>query len=890
MGRSPTTIPALLGLALVSGLAPRSAAQQHSAIVHTDPPKPAVAIRVSAGAIALDGRLTDEAWRTAAPIGDFVQRDPHEGQPATEPTEARVLYTDAALYVGVRAFDSHADQIKGQLTRRDQDSPSDWILVAIDSYHDRRTAFVFAVNPAGVKRDVYLFDDVNDDESWNAVWEVAVSRDSLGWTAEFEIPLSQLRFARGDAHEFGFNVVRMISRLNEEQHWRLIPKNQSGVVSRFGDLIGINGIRPPRRLEVQPYVVAQGSRSPPEQGNPFATGRASTARVGGDLLYGVTSNLTLTATINPDFGQVEADPAVVNLSAFETFFQEKRPFFTEGLDVFRFNIGLGDGDGGQEELFYTRRIGRAPQGEADARGGYARTVGQTAILGAAKLSGKTASGWTLGFLGALTAEEQAGAVDSLGARYNDVVEPRTTYLVSRVGRDFRNGQTVLGLFGTGTIRALPASGSLDFLRSSAFALGTNWEHRFRHDTYRLRGWVAGSDVFGSAAAIDETQRSSAHYYQRPDNDYVTYDPTRTSLQGFAGQVEFGKIGGGDYRFLVALDTRSPGFEVNDLGFERHADQTVQVLWGQRRWTRPGKVFREVYVNVNQWSGWTYGWDGTGVGGNVNAHFTFLNYWSTGFGINRNFQGLATGALRGGPAIIEPGNWNGWGYFQTDARRKIGLSLNGWGFTQPASGSTEWGGSVDLRWRPLANLDFTASPNLNKRHDNWQYVDTQDALGTFHYVFADLRQTTVGTQFRGNLTFLPTLSLQLYVEPFIATGAYGGYKEVTRPRAADYADRFSAYAGDQLASDADGNVLVDLNRDGTTDLVLDNPNFRYLSLRGNAVLRWEYRRGSTLFLVWQHGREDVTSRGTFNLREGLDQLFAAPATNTLLVKINYWLSM
>jgi hypothetical protein len=884
-------IPALLALALVAGAAPSiTAQQQHSATVRADPPRPAVAFRIPAGAIVLDGHLTEPAWQTATPITDFVQRDPHEGQPGTERTEARILYTDAAIYVGVRAFDSRPEKIKGQLTRRDQDSPSDWILVAIDSYHDRRTAFVFAVNPAGVKRDIYLYDDTNDDESWDAVWDVATSRDSLGWTAEFEIPLSQLRFAKGDAHEFGFNIVRNINRLNEEQDWRLIPKNQSGVVSKFGDLVGISGIRPPRRLEVQPYAVAQASRFPAEDGNPFATGRASTARVGGDLLYGLTSNLTLTATINPDFGQVEADPAVVNLSAFETFYQEKRPFFTEGLDVFRFNIGLGDGDGGQEELFYTRRIGRAPQGEADPRAGYAETVGQTTILGAGKLSGKTASGWTLGFLGALTGEERAGAVDSAGTRYADVVEPSTTYLVSRVARDFRNGQTVLGLFGTGTMRNLPANGSLDFLRSSAFALGSNWEHRFRHDTYRFRGWVAGSSVYGSAEAIDETQRSSARYYQRPDNDYVTYDPTRTSLEGFAGQIEFGKIGGGDYRFLAAVDTRSPGFEVNDLGFQRQADRTIQVLWGQRRWTKPGKVFRDVRVNLNQWSGWTYGGEGLGVGGNVNAHFTFLNYWSTGFGVNRNFQGLSTGGLRGGPAILEPGNWNGWGYLETDSRKAIRLGVQAFGWTQPASGSTSFGTSVDLRWRPLANLDFTASPTFNKTHDNWQYVDTQDALGNTHYVFADLRQTALGMQLRGNLTFLPTLSLQLYVEPFIASGAYAGYKEVSNPRAAEYTDRFAPYAASQLATDADGNVLVDLNRDGATDLALDNPNFRYLSLRGNAVLRWEYRRGSTLFLVWQHGREDSSHQGTFNLRQGLDQLFAAPATNTLLVKINYWLSI
>ncbi len=451
--------------ALLSGLPPRARAQQASTPIPLPNPVPvATAVRATPAAPVIYGRLDDPAWQAAPAITDLTQREPHEGQPATERTEARVVYTDNALYVAIRAFDSHPDRIVAHLTRRDQDSPSDWVGIAIDSYHDRRTAFVFLVNPAGVKRDLYLYDDNNSDDSWDDVWEVATSRDAQGWTAEFRIPFSQLRFPATPEHEFGFQVYRKIARLNEELWWRLPPRNQAGVVSRFGDLAGIDRIAPPRRVEVMPYVAATGSFRAPEVGNPFRTGRDERGRVGADLKSGITSNLTLSATLNPDFGQVEADPAVVNLTAFETFFRERRPFFSEGLDVFRFPLGLGYGDEANEQLFYTRRIGRAPHASADPRGGYAEDVGRTTILGAGKLSGKTPSGWTVGLLSALTAKEDAAVVDSAGARYRDPVEPRTLYSVGRLSRDFRNGLTQIGFFGTavdaGCRPTSPTSGPL----------------------------------------------------------------------------------------------------------------------------------------------------------------------------------------------------------------------------------------------------------------------------------------------------------------------------------------------------------------------------------------------------------------------------------------------
>ena len=863
-------------------------AQQTSPPFNRTTPVPvAVAVRAGRGGPAVDGRLDDPVWQAATPITDFTQRDPHEGQPGTERTEARIAYTDDALYVAIRAYDSHPEAIVAQLTRRDEESPSDWLAIGIDSYRDRRTAFAFFVNPAGVKRDSYLFDDSNEDYSWDAVWEVATSRDAEGWTAEFRIPFSQLRFPKRDEHQFGFNVYRVIARLNEEQYWRLPPKNQSGMVSRFGDLIGIEGINPPRRVEVMPYAAASGTFDPAEAGNPFQTGRDARGRTGADVLVGLTSNLTLSATINPDFGQVEADPAVVNLTAFESFFPEKRPFFNEGLDVFRFPIALGDGDGANEQLFYTRRIGRAPQGEADDRGGYAQEVTETTILGAAKLTGKTPSGWTVGLLSALTAEERADVVDAAGTRFSDPVEPRSLYSVGRLARDFRNGLTQIGVFATAMDRSLPRG--LDDLRSSAYAGGLKWSHRFRHDTYSVNGWLVGTRVLGSPEAIDETQRSSARYFQRPDLDYVTYDPARTSLSGFAGQFIFNKHAGGNWRFGVGVDTRSPGFEVNDIGYQRDADRSIQFTWINRRWLQPGKVFRRLNINFNQWYGWTYGWDRLALGGNVNLNYTLLNYWGGYLGLNREWDGIATGALRGGPAFIRPGGTNGWGGFYSDDRKAFRLGLNGSFWRGDENAGWYYGFGPDIAWRPASNVDLSVSPNLSRNVDRWQYLDTQDALGSTHYLFGELEQTTVNMTVRGNATFTPELSLQVYAQPFVASGDFTGFKRVSDPRAARFADRFEVFEADRLMVQT-GEVGVDLDRDGQVDLDLGNPDFSYLSFRSNVVLRWEYLLGSTLFLVWQHGRSYDNHDGTFNLGSSLDQLFRSDARNTFVVKLNYWLSL
>ncbi len=884
-------------VALLTLIAPREAAARQQAFpaVRTAsggaPAAPAAnttatAVRVQQQPPHLDGRLDEPAWALAPVMSDFVQRDPNQGEPATQRTEVRVVYTDDAIFVGVRAFDTAPDRIEGQLTRRDQDSPSDWIAIGFDSYHDRRTAFVFYVNPAGVKRDVYLFNDTDSDDSWDAVWDVATGRDAEGWTAEFRIPLSQLRFARADAHTFGFQVHRKINRNNELSMWRLVPRDAAGQVSLWGELAGLDGLRPPRRLEVLPYSVARAERSRPQPANPFQDGRTMFASGGADIKYGVTSNITLDVALNPDFGQVEQDPAFVNLSAFEQFQSERRPFFTEGVNIFRFPITSGDG--GSEQLFYSRRVGRYPQGGADPRGGYAEQIQSTTILGAAKLSGRTPSGWTVGLLGAVTSEEEARIEDSAGARLQDIVEPRTSYLVGRVSRDFRQGHTVVGVFGTALHRSLAPG--LDWLRSDAFAGAADVNHRFGGGKYRLRGWFAASHVRGSPEALLNTQRSSARYFQRPDNDYRDVDSSATSLTGFASALSLGDEAG-DWRWSMGYDTRSPEFEVNDMGYMQTADYVQQFAWAQRRWLTPGRVFRRMSVNFNQWSGWNYGGDRLFTGGNVNANWQFRNYWGGYAGINRQLSGLNNTELRGGPMIRRPAGLNGWYGFYSDSRKRVSAEAGGWFFDQDENDSRGWGVYQWVQVRPTTSVELSFGPSYDRNHDDWLYLSTLNIGGATEYVLSETDFHTVSASLRASLTFTPTLTLQAYIAPFYSTVRRVTYKRLDDPRAATYAGRFEILGGARMQRDPVTNeVTLDVDGDGSLETAVGNPDFAYTSLRSNMVLRWEYRPGSTVFLVWQQGREAFGADGRFRMGDVGRTIVGARPANVFLVKVNYWLSL
>ncbi len=837
--------------------------------------------RAVAQAPVLDGRLDEPAWAEAVPFGDFIQRSPDEGQPATERTEVRVVYTATALFVGLRAFDRQPGLIAGPLARRDEAVLGDWIGVMIDTYLDRRTAFEFAVNPAGVKRDVYRFNDVEEDPGWNAIWDAATSRDAEGWTAELRIPISQLR-GDGARSRFGFNVWRRLHRRNELQYWRPPPSSAAGVVSLFGTLDGLDGFRPRRPVEATPYVLASSTLRPGDLDNPFERGTAATATAGADLRVGLTAGLTLTAAVNPDFGQVDADPAEVNLTGFETFFPERRPLFTEGVDLFQFP--LTPWRDGSDQLFYSRRIGRTPQLKPDDRGGWAEPPRQTNILGAGKLSGRLGP-WRVGMLGALTQRATTRVEAADGRRYRDLVEPRSTALVGRLARDWRGGQTTAGVFGTALHRSIGPE-ALE-LRGSAITLGADAAHRFRDDTWSIRASLAGSRVTGAPEAILATQRGATHRFQRPDQTWARVDSAATALGGWAGLVSAGKHGGGNWLAGATVFGRSPGFEANDLGFLRWAGRYVVESGVTRRWLTPGRVFRNASVRLGEWGQWTWGGERFNLGSNLNTSATLRNFWTVRANLWRGVGGSDVDALRGGPALRMAGDvWSGFGV-ETDPRSTLRLALDAEAWRGSDGESHGVFLAPTLTWRPSTRQEWSLGPSLRVERNGAQYLKTGRALGRDEHIVGVLDQRTTRLTVRGNVTFTPALSLQGYVEPFIATGRHQAFRRVAVPGARTVAERYDVLGEDRLLRDG-AAVAVDLDRDGAADLDLGTPDFTSLSLRSNVVLRWEYLTGSTLFLVWQHGREVDGSLGPYGIGRGLSELGRAPAANVVLVKAAYWI--
>ena len=820
----------------------------------------AVPIADTPNAVRINGEVSEAAWQAATPMDGFLQREPEEGGQPSQRTEFRVVYDATTLYVKVRAFDTQADKIVSYLTRRDADSPSDWLHVFVDSYHDRRTAYEFAVNPSGVKIDRYWFDDNNRDDGWDAVWDAKVSRDASGWTAEFHIPFSQLRFNPNGANTFGFAVARRIGRLNETSTWPLLARSATGYVSSFGELGGLTMTASPKRLEMLPYTVADLTRQR-AGGNPLVKASSPSGAMGLDLKYALTPGLTLTTTVNPDFGQVEADPAVVNLSAFETFFSERRPFFVEGSGMFRFDSDCMDGPC---QLFYSRRVGRSPQGVDELPSGddiYAQSPTQTTILGAGKLTGRVGK-FSIGAMSAVTQEEFGTVLDATH-RFRQPIEPLTTYSIGRVRREFAD-QSSLGFMVTAANRQLTETTSI--LPSSAFTGGVDWDVRFK-SRYSVTGYLAGSSVRGSADAIDGIEENSRHYFQRPDATMLHLDPAATSLAGASGRVGISKIGGQRVRFNSQVGFKSPGFELNDVGFLRRADERWMANWLQVRSDVPNRWFRNRNLNFNQWSAWNYSGDRLFAGQNVNGNVTFINNWSAGGGINHQPMGFDDRLTRGGPGGLREGYGSFWSWLNSDNRRRVSVNyFHGRG--RNGVGSSFADDEIELTYRPMSPLTITSGARLNRSINDSQWVgkvtDTRD-----HYAFAHIDQTTVALTERVNYTMTPNLSIQIYAEPFVSAGDYHGFKELADGRTREYLLRYSPYAYDL---DANGN-----------------PDFNVKSFRTTNVLRWEYKPGSTLFVVWQQARENDAVPGGFRFGRDVRGIFGVTPQNVFLVKLSYWLN-
>ncbi|MGH7568184.1 MAG: DUF5916 domain-containing protein [Gemmatimonadales bacterium] len=855
----------------------------------------------------LDGRLTEAAWTLASPATGFTQMDPHEGQPASESTMVYIVYDDVAIYVGARLWDSEPHRVERRLSRRDGFVESDKFFVNFDSYHDHRSAFEFAVTPAGVKQDDITSNDFFfGDRSWDPVWDVATTVDSLGWTVEMRIPFSQLRFPPVREQLWGVQFFRTVFRKNEQTMFEFKRKDETGYASRFAHLVGLRDIPPPKRLEVLPYTVARGTHHRQDDlADPFDDGSVYFGGAGLDVKYGVTSNLTLDATFNPDFGQVEADPAVVNLTAFELSFEERRPFFVEGANIFEYGPSGGFiFFGGTPRMFYTRRIGRPPVLDVNApSGGYVDAPGNSTILGAAKLSGRTAAGWSVGVLDAVTAREHA-TVDSAGVRRSIETEPLTNYFVGRLRREFGGGRSAVGILATAVNRDIETA-DLRRLRSQAYAAGIDFLHKWGNNAYAVTGSLELAHVRGDTLAIQATQRFPSRYYQRPDAQAFEYRPDRTSLTGVSADFTVNKEGG-NTNWGIGGSTTTPGFEVNDLGFQTRVDRISAATFLGHRWTKPGKVFRQASVSFSTGPSWNY--DGDPIQRSLSMfHFgQFLNYWGYNVFVNRTLQVLDDRLTRGGPATEEPAAWFGFIGFFSDGRQAVTGGGNA-SYNEDATGGWFLNLGPNLSVRPSGAVTLSVSPSYFTGRTTAQFVRAQtDAFATAtygrRYIFGTLRQRGVDVTVRLNLTMSPTLTFQLYAQPFTFAGNFGEFKELRAPRTF----AFDVYGVDNGSTLTPGDPAVcggagptecyGIDPDGgagpAPGFALSNPDFRTRSLQSNAVLRWEYRPGSTLFLVWtQHRGSFVPYDPAFSARRDLvDELLLDRPTNVFLVKLNYWLSL
>ena len=872
------------------------------------------AVRLERG-IQIDGRPNEAAWAGAVPITEFTQVDPYEGRSVSEGTEVRFLYDDEALYVGATLLDS--EPVTTRLARRDAGIPdSDFFIVLIDSYHNHQTSYRFATNPSGVKQDGIVSTQGRGggggggDSSWDPVWEVAALITDEGWVVEMRIPLSQLRFSPDVDQTWGVQVERRINRNQELAVFSFTPKLERGGVPRYGHLTGINAVGSGRKLEILPYVgmtaqyVQRSPSSQVEFSNPFRSGSDYLGRAGLDLKYRLGSNLTLDATINPDFGQVEVDPAVINLTAFETRFRELRPFFVEGADIFQFARGGSSGTTGPPpQVLYSRRIGRGPQGRVSSAAVFSDVPTSTTIVGAAKVTGRVGDGWSVGVLEALTGRESAPWVDDAGTEDETVVEPLSNYFVGRLRRDLRSGETQIGMMATAVNRDVGGVALAEHLPSSAYVGGVDLVHEWSNRTWRLNAAFVSSYIEGSEAAMIQRQRSSTRYFQRPDATHIRVDSTSTSLSGHYAMVDLGKEAG-SVQGKLAFVSEGPGYEVNDIGFHSQADRLIISTDLAYVQPRPGDHLRSWRVGASPDFMWNSSGDRILTSFNVTHRLQWLNYWGASVRFQYHFSALNDRLTRGGPLTHIPGAYSGNVNLSSDSRTDFGVrGRYNWRVSE--EGSWQNSGSIDFTYSSGENLQLGFAPSINRSYSEAQYVTTigdESATDTFgqRYIFAPIDQTTVSLETRLNITASPTLTFELYVQPLISSGQYEGLKELRTPGTFEFL-RYGEDRGTMLRQD-NGTYLVDPDGAGTEDpFSVKDEDFNFRSLLGNAVLRWEWSPGSTLFLVWQQTRslrlegsqfDAAGARGTGNFDFGHDSadLFKLRPDNIFRIKVNYWLNL
>lgn len=835
--------------------------------------------RIESVAPTIDGNLDDICWSEGIWSGNYTQQIPVEGQQPGAETELKILYDNQNIYVAIRAYDD-PEKIDRTASRRDS-FHGDIVGVCFDSYHDQRTGFEFDLTAAGSKIDLILMNH-GWDTSWDAVWDGKVAFDDSAWTAEFRIPLSQLRYS-SEAHQvWGLHAWRWINRNMEEDQWALIPRDTPARMANIGELHGIQNLPKNRRFEFLPYLRGQSHRSEKDPGNPFADGSVMEYNAGFDGKLGISSDFTMDFTVNPDFGQVEADPSVLNLTVFETFYEEKRPFFLEGKNIYDFDFE-------QDLLFYSRRIGHRPSYAPSLQpNGYAKIPENTAILGAAKISGKSKDGLSIGLLESITAKENA-EIDTPDGRTLKAVEPLSNYFVTRIQKDYNNSNTILGGMFTAANRKIDQD-HLKFLHQSAYTGGFDFRHYWQNKTYYIDARGTFSSITGDSPAILQLQTASARYFQRPDAAHVSIDSSAKGLSGTGGMFEIGKGGNGHWRWDLNANFRTPGLDFNDLGYLLQADvigAKGQVVYVQNR---PQGLFRSYAIAVGNEHIWDMQPTFLGSRHHFEVKAEFQNKWRFFANAYIETDQLDVRLLRGGPAVKVKGWLHNMYTITTDRSKKLSAGVMVHGHLHYDGISKTFSTAPFLNWKITNTLQLSSEIDYMNTRTALQYIDVIDFQTKKRYILGELDRQTLGMMLRFDYAISPELTVQYYGNPYISVGEYHDIKRITNPRADSYADLYRVFTSDEIHYDDENNAyLIDETRDGTIDYSIGNPDFSFREFRSNFVLRWEYKLGSIFYFVWTHGRSARDNVGSSSVADGFDGIFSSKPENIYLVKFNYWFS-
>jgi len=803
--------------------------------------------------VELDGKALEPGWSKAKKVGGFIQQSPDEGLDPTEQTYVRAAHDDKAIYFFIEALDRRPDEISAILTQRDLGSPSDWVEVWLNPQNDSQTGYKFAVNARGVQFDSRLSKGgAQEDVDFHAVWGSSVERSERGWTAELRIPFSELRYDRG-AQSWDVQVSRSLARENERSVLCETPKRTTRPLLHMSKVTGLPKLPPSRALNLRPYALL-GYELVGRQGE-------FQPRFGGDLKLSLGGSMSWQATVLPDFGQVEQDPSQLNLTAFEIFQAERRPFFLDGRE--NLTLPLSYKNFFNEQLYYSRRIGARPHidfgYDSDQVSDYPQ---QSRILGASKLIGRTQGGLSYSLLNAVTGRETATFEDENGDFTERTVAAPTSFNIAKLNQEVQNGRGQLGFTGTHVHRFLDGALKEELVQDATTGAA---DFDLRFGDIGLQGQLVGSHLQGSRTAIDSVQRSPTNNLQRPDAPHLTYDPDATSMSGYGVALGGGIFDGGPWRGFWGGQIRSQGLNTNDLGFLQFSDQQKYEGVVEYRFDEPTRWYRRGDAHVAAWLESTGGPEIVSAGASVHHGFLFRN--NTGFwaGTLRRASSLDPRMLRGGPAFLLPeasGYW--WGTY-SDGRKPWQFMLTGGGDIAEENSLDVHHVTLTGTFRPTSAIGFSVAPSFRTSKNDAQYVDTLSENEGDAYYLGALSSETYSLTLRASWAIALGLTLRVYAMPFVSAGRYAQFYRVTDPRAQRYEDRreVADYSGDD----------------------------RFLSteLRSSVVLRWDYAPGSSAYAVWTHRQGDWNEQaGSVRASRDVSALLGSEATDVFMLKLDYFL--